>query len=193
MATPNETDDARTPDPSTVISAAHAGPLPGPFGVWTAVAIDWGLAVQFLTLGVLSALGMGTSSGAVGRIGGAMGAVVAAAALFVLGEGMRRGVRLAWQVQVVLTGLIVLAGLALLPGVIETTLHAPHLSPFVLLAILLGVAPVLFVLLVQPRTRAWYGHVTPAEARARHGGRWVAEVAIAALLGGLAIGLERFY
>jgi hypothetical protein len=174
--------------------------LRGPGGVGTGVGIDWGLTVQFLTVLVLqvlhtvgrvalpaSAMVLETSN-AVALVGMLLAYIVIAGLFFVLGDRLRRGSYVAWELQLGFAALLVVVGVVQLVRVVSDVQHGqrPAIASGV---VLLFVNPVALWLLAQPRTRAWFHAVTPQAAAARHGGRWVAEIAAFALVGGVAVAL----
>ncbi|HEY7835743.1 MAG TPA: hypothetical protein VIG30_19395, partial [Ktedonobacterales bacterium] len=165
-------------------------------GIGTGVAFDWGLSAELLTFAALFAAGKmgggGVPAGPGGRALGTVGSVVGAALTFALGEGLRRGRRPAWLAQVALNTLALPAGFILLPGTIAD-LRQGHVGSSVPTAILLFVGPALVWLLTRPRTRAWLRATTPAQASARHGGRWLVGIGAYALVGGVAVALARYY
>ena len=149
---------ARVPD----ASAALPGPAikkPGPHGIGTAVAFDWGLTVQFLLEALLVALGVGpgamlASSPTAVRLLAAAVSIGFAAIIWTLGESVRRGRRLAWIVQIVINALIFLVGFALIPGAIRS-LSKGHVGDLVPALIMLIASPLAAVLLTRKSTRAW--------------------------------------
>ncbi len=167
---------------------------PGPGGVGTAVAIDWGLTVQFLTLALLLAVGIAPPAlsmhmlNPATRSAGVVGFLLVAAAFFALGEALRRGRYLAWALQLAFAILLLAVGVFQLIGTIEDIRrgHVPTLAAAVVLII---VNPVLVWLLTRPRTPAWFRSVSAAEAAARHGGRWLIPIIVAALCGGVLVAL----
>ncbi|HEV2238693.1 MAG TPA: hypothetical protein VGR57_18695 [Ktedonobacterales bacterium] len=181
---------------------AEAKELParGPGGVGTGVAIDWGLTVQFLTMAVLQvlhsaahvalpagALVIATAS-APALVGTLLAYLVLAALFFALGERLRRGGYVAWRLQLGFAVLLLLVGIATLVRVVGD-LRSGQRPAIASAVVLLVINPVAVWLLAQPRTRAWFRAITPPAAAARHGGRWLAEIAAFALVGGIAVAL----
>jgi hypothetical protein len=167
---------------------------PGPRGIGTAIAIDWGLTVEFLTLAVLALAGnmpprVAGLSGQWVRGAEVVALLVAAAAFFVQGEALRRGRLLAWQLQVGLNVLLLPVGVFqlvdLLAGIGRG--HVPSLSSAIILIV---INPIVVWLLTRPSTRAWARTTTPQAAAARHGSlRWLGTIGFLAVVGGIAVAL----
>jgi hypothetical protein len=170
--------------------AAASSEAPGPRGIGTAVAIDWGLTVEFLTFVVLVAVGSVPRTAGLTtpglRIAAMFGALVAAALFFALGEALRRGRRLAWMLQVGFNVLLLPAGVFLLVGAISDLVHGrvPTVSSTIILVV---INPIVVWLLTRPSTRAWTQTTTAQEAAARHGGTWLLWIGLLALAGGVAV------
>lgn len=169
---------------------------PGPSGIGTGVAFDWGLTAELLTFAVLFAGGLITPGAAplppAARVGGVFGSLIGAGLTFALGEGLRRGRQPAWLAQVALNTLALPAGYILLPGTLDDLRHG-RVGSSVPTAILLFVDPALVWLLTRARTRAWVHTTTSEQAAARHGGRWLLFIAAYALVGGVAVALSRYF
>lgn len=169
----------------------------GPRGIGTAVAFDWGLGVELLTLAPFIALGTGPGAPAARlgiplRLGAAALTLGFSAVTFALGEGMRRGWRPAWLTQIVPTAGITLGGVVAIPATLASLRHG-HFGMLVSTSIMLFASPVIFWGLTRPRTRDWIATTTSAAARARHGGRWLIGPLISAIIGGLAVAFSRLY
>jgi hypothetical protein len=156
--------------------------------------------VQFLTMAALQVLHSAAHlalppgalvvapSGAFALVGTLLAYLVVAALFFALGERLRRGDYVAWMLQLGFAALLLLVGVATLVRVVGDIQHGqrPAIASAV---VLLAVNPVAVWLLAQPRTRAWFRAISPQAASARHGGRWLAEIAACALVGGVAVAL----
>jgi hypothetical protein len=177
-----------------------AAALRGPGGVGIGVGIDWGLAVQFLTMAVLQVLHSAAhgalppgamvveTASAVALVGTLLAYLVLAALFFTLGDRLRRGSYVAWMLQLGFASVLLLVGVFTLVRVVGD-LRQGQRPAIASAVVLLFVNPVAVWLLAQPRTRAWFRAITPQAAAARHGGRWVAEIAAFALVGGVAVAL----
>jgi len=169
----------------------------GPGGIGTGVVFDWALAVQILIEGAFFALGTGPGSALADKSVGLRLALVplsllAAAILFIQGEALRRGRRVAWMIQIVANALLVIAGLLGIPDTI-TSLEKPRFGGLVTTLVLVIISPLIVWLLTRKRTRAWIGRVSSAEARARHSGTWLVWIALWAIIGGAAIAFAGYY
>ncbi len=167
---------------------------PGPRGIGTAVAIDWGLTVQFLTLAVL-ALARNTSPRVAGlsgqwvRVAEIPVLLVIAAAFFVQGEALRRGRLLAWRLQVGFNVLLLPLGVFQLVDLLAG-IPRGHIQPLSSAIILIIINPIVVWLLTRPSTRAWVRTTTPQAAAARHGGLWwLVTIGFLAVVGGVAVAL----
>jgi hypothetical protein len=161
--------------------SANAGVEPR--GGRIGVAFDWGFGVQMASMGLAALAGLPFSGVAVPRLAGA-GLLGAAAVAFAQGEALRRGRGTAWWVQVLGNGVVTVAGLAGLPAALQL-IQQGKVSLIFPLTLMLVVSPLEIWLLLQPGSRQWYGHVTSAEARARHSGPWMTGTVAWALVCGL--------
>jgi hypothetical protein len=166
--------------------------------VGTSVGIDWGLTMQFLTMLVPQVLHCITSvalpasalvvetSGTIARVGMPLAYLVLAALFLVLGDRLRQGSCTAWALVVGFAALLLVVGAFQLARVVQNVGHVqrPAISAGV---VLLVFDPVALGLLAQPRTGARYRAITPWAAAERRGGRWLAEIAAFALVGGVAV------
>ncbi len=161
----------------------------GPKGIGMAVAFDWGLAVQILSMPLLSLL-----TGKPGFFnlhqGPAMTALISFvaalpfAALFALfGEGVRRGWRWTLPIQIIFNTLGFIAGIAGLLNLYQSIRQGVYWS-IVTSVILLIFSPLIAWRLSRPETRRWFATITSAVARRRHGGMWPIYIALWALVGG---------
>ncbi|MBF6591422.1 MAG: hypothetical protein IVW57_12970 [Ktedonobacterales bacterium] len=169
----------------------------GPRGIGTAVSFDWGIGFELLILAPYFVAGTGPGSslihqGTMPRLGAGLLTLGLAAGAFALGEGMRRGWRPAWAVQVVLNSAITLGGLATLPAAVSG-LRSGHFGQAVATSIMLFISPAIAWMLTRPATRAWLARTTSAAARARHGGAWLIGPLLCAVIGGAAIAFQRAY
>ncbi|HEV7129052.1 MAG TPA: hypothetical protein VGN32_16590 [Ktedonobacterales bacterium] len=182
---------AETHTTSASNDSASATP-PKAAGIGTAVAFDWGLSAEFLTLAVLDVLGHRATGGQLAPVVVVLALLLGAGACFALGEALRRGNRLAWIAQVAINSVLLPGGLLLLPGTFAD-LGQHHFGGIIPNAILLFVDPVLVWLLTRSRTRAWVRTTTAAEAAARHGGRWLAITLPYAVILGVLVALSAYY
>jgi len=160
---------------------------PGPRGVGLSVGVLWGVAVQLVAQGSARLAGSGVfSSSGGGRVLPAAGAFVAASLALALGELVRRGVGLSRRLVVGLGLALTVLGVASLPGTVRD-LGRGFYWPAVPTAILVTIAPLLAVWMHSARSRTWFAVVTSDVARRRHGGVWVATLAVIAVGSGLLV------
>ncbi len=176
--------------PSTALPASEAASA-APRGIGTAVAFDWGLTAQFLSMAPFLALGTGPGDSLAGmplglRLLAAGGGLVFAGAIFALGEGVRRGRRLAWMAQIGINAVIFPAGLVRIAPTVKSV-SAGHFGDLAPTLIMLVISPLAAWLLTRKQTRQWVATTTSEQARARHGGHWPWVIALFALIGGLAV------
>ena len=188
-----ERQEAITPEAEATQSAA----VKGPGGIGTGVAFDWALSVQIVIDGVCFLLGVGPGRTMAGqplliRVVLALLSVLVAAIVFTQGEALRRGRRIARIIQIVANSLLVIVGLVNLPG-LPSSLQQRQFGSLVVEVVLLIVSPLIVWLLTRKRTRLWFGSVTSAEARARHGGRWLFWMVVYAIIGGAAVAFASYY
>jgi hypothetical protein len=199
---------AGTPNPGT--PNLGAAQLPGPSGIGTGVAFDWALCAELIIVAVLflagrnalasPGMGTGMGMGMRGAMGMSRGLMLASAVallvvsvpIFLQGEGLRRGRRWAWIIQVIFNALLIPVGLVSLPGAIAHV-GPGHFGDLVVALVESVVSGVLVWLLLRPNTRAWVGTVTARAASARHSGRWIAWIVLYAIIGGAAIALNASY
>lgn len=175
-------------------TSAH---LRGPRGIGMGVAFDWALAAQILIMAPFIAVGVGPGAPAAGfplaaRIAAVFASALAALLCVSIGEALRRGNRYAWMFQIGFNALLFLDGFFGVSGAfhqLSQGLYSGLVRSFVLLIL----SPVIVVLLTRPQTRAWITRITPAEAMARHGGRWIVFVALCATIGGALIAFNGLY
>lgn len=160
---------------------------PGPKGVGLAVGLLWGVAVQLVAEGS-SRLASSTvfAPGGGGRVVPALAAFGAAALAFAFGELVRRGVRRTRRLVVVLGVALTAAGVASLPGTVRDIGDGFYWSA-VPTAILVTVAPLMTLWMHTARSRNWFDSVTSDVARRRHGGVWIATLAVVAVGSGLLV------
>ena len=155
---------------------------PRPHGLAIALVFDWALTAQLTTQALASAThNLGFTRDPLVIIGG----LVAAAALFALGEGLRRGVPGLRLVQIGLMVLISLIGVVSL--VMLVTGHFTGSLLFTT-AIELGYAPWLVWRLLDKETAAWFA-MARGRGRAPHvsGWPWVAVLAAWAIVWGVVV------
>lgn len=164
------------------VSGQKAALRPRPHGLGIAVVFDWALTAQLTTQALASAtrnLGFTPDPLVI------TGALVAAAGLFALGEGLRRGVAALRLVQVGLMAVIILVGVVSL-----VTLLTGHVSGSLIFttAIELSYPPWLVWRLLDRDTAAWFA-LPRAQRRAPRtsGWGWVAVLAVWAIVWGVAV------
>jgi len=167
-----------------VTDAAGHGALaqPRPHGLGIAVVFDWALTAQLTTQALAAAtrnLGLTPDPLMI------VGALVAAAGLFALGEGLRRGVRALRLVQVGLMLVITVVGVVSL-----VTLLTGHVSGSLVFttAIELTYPPWLIWRLLDRETAAWFA--LPREQRRAPlttGWKWIAVLAAWAVVWGVVV------
>ena len=170
----------------------------GPSGIGTGVAFDWALAAQILWMAPFIVAGVGPGDLGVTlplglRIGAGFASLVAAAICVALGEALRRGNRYVWMFQIGFNTLLFFSGFFGLGDAIAALTQHGHVSGLVRSAVLLIISPLIVILLTRPNTRAWIKVVTPQQAMARHGGRWIAFIALWAIIGGALIAFNGYY
>jgi hypothetical protein len=168
-----------------------------PRGIGTAVVFDWALAAQ-TGIGALSAalaIGPGSvtpSASAAGRVGMTLGFAAVAAGCIAFGEAMRRGVRPVWMTQIVINALLLFLGVHDIPATIQSVKDG-HLGLLVHTFVLLIISPAIAWMLTRKSTRDWVAHTTRAEARKRHGGRWLVYIITYAIISGALIAFGPLY
>ena len=166
-------------------------PLPAPGGIGMAVAIDWGLAVQVLLTPIIYAFSSQSRpmifTGLDPVLGKVLFFVIALpfAGLFVFfGEMVRRGRNWTRWIQLIANALLSLAGILSLVSVYQS-IKAGNFWSLVTEVILIVFSPLIVWRLSRPATVRWFKVVTVAQARKRHGGRWVWVIALCAVVGGV--------
>jgi hypothetical protein len=155
---------------------------PRPHGLGIAVVFDWALTAQLTTQALASAtrnLGFTPNPLVIG------GGLVAAAGLFALGEGLRRGVPVLRLVQVGLMVIITLVGIASLVMLVTGQFSGSLLFTT---AIELGYAPWLVWRLLDRETAAWFA-IAQGRGRAPYvsGWQWVTVLAAWAIAWGVVV------
>jgi hypothetical protein len=171
---------------------AVAEELPAPQGIGMAVAVDWGLVVQLLLMPIVSTFfrqssQMMRSPAPSPMSGGALSFIIAifiACIPAVLGEMVRRGRNWALWVQLVISSLLSIGGIFSLARVYQS-ITAGNFWPLVTEIILIVISPLTVWRLSRPSTRRWFKVVTVAQARQRHGGKWVWFIILWAIIGGV--------
>ncbi len=160
---------------------------PGPKGVGLAVGLLWGVSVQLVAQGssLLSRSDVFASSGGERTVSG-VGAFAAAVLAFSFGELVRRGVGRTRRLVVVLGLILTVFGAASLPGTVRDISHGFFWSA-VPTAILITIAPLMALWMHSARSRRWFDSVTRDAARRRHGGLWIATLAVVAVGSGLLV------
>ncbi len=155
---------------------------PRPHGLGIAVVFDWALTAQLTTQAIAMAtrnLGLTPDPLTIA------GALVAAAGLFALGEGLRRGVPALRLVQVALMALITVIGVISLVTLL--TGHGDGSLVFST-AIELTYPPWLVWRLLDRDTAAWFS-LARGRGRARRtsGWRWITVLAVWAVVWGVVV------
>jgi hypothetical protein len=161
------------------VTSASAGPRPHGLGI--AVVFDWALTAQLTTQALASAtrnLGFTPDPMMIA------GALVGAALLLALGEGVRRGVMALRFLQVGLMALITLIGVV---SLVELILGPRNGSLVFTTAIELSYPPWLIWRLLDPETAAWFALPRPKRAPLTSGWKWVAVLAIWAIVWGVVV------
>lgn len=114
------------------------------------------------------------------------GAFAGALIAFAFGESVRRGAGWSRRAVVALALTLAALGVASLPGSVRDLEHGFVWST-VPTAILLTVAPLMASWMHSARSRSWFRLVTSEDARRRHGGVWVATLALVAAVSGLLV------
>ena len=151
------------------------------------VGLLWGVSVQLVAQGSsrLAASGVFASSGG-GRALSAVGAFAAALLALAFGELVRRGVGWSRRLVVGLGLVLTVLGVASLPGTARDIGRGFFWSA-VPTAILITIAPLMALWMHGASSRSWFGFVTSDVARRRHGGVWVATLAVIAVGSGLLV------
>jgi hypothetical protein len=174
------------------VAAAEEG-LPAPQGIGMAVAVDWGLVVQLLLTPIVTLLSrqssqmMMRSPAPSPLAGGPLSFIIpiAGACIFaLLGEMVRSGRNWALWIQLVFSSLLSIGGIVSLVRLYQG-IQAGNFWPIVTEIILIVVAPLTVWRLSRPATRRWFKAVSAAEARRRHGGKWVWFIILWAIIGGV--------
>jgi ACR3 family arsenite efflux pump ArsB len=165
--------------------------LPAPQGIGMAVAFDWGLAVQILlTPFVFTFFSQSNpikSSGLnplVGTILLFIVALLATGALVFFGEMVRSGRNWTRWIQIAVNTLLTVAGLVSIINLYHS-ISVGNFWPVVTEVILLIFSPLIAWRLSRPASARWFQLVAAADARKRHGGRWVWFIALWAIAGGV--------
>ncbi len=174
-------------DGASSISSENVAPQ----GIGMAVAFDWGLAVQIVSMPLLSLL-LGSSGPfsilhqppLTTAIISFVASLPFAVLLAVFGEGVRRGWRWTRLVQVVFNALLFVAGLVSLPGLWQAVTHGNY-WPLITSVILVIFSPLIAWRLSRPQTAQWFKTVSSVAARQRHSGAWPYLIAIWAIVGGI--------
>lgn len=168
-----------------------------PRGIGTAVVFDWALAAQTAITVPFVALGVGIGSDAArlstaGRLGTALVFLAVAVGAAVFGEAMRRGVRPVWIAQIIINAGLTLLGIHDIPATLQSV-QSGRLGLLIHTLVLLVISPVIAWMLTRKSTRDWIAHTTRAEARRRHGGRWLVYIITYAIISGAIIAFGPLY
>jgi hypothetical protein len=171
-----------TGDTVAEVAGQAAVVRPRPHGLGIAVVFDWALTAQLTTQALASATrNLGFTPDPLMIVG----ALVAAAGLFALGEGLRRGVPALRIVQIGLMALITVIGIVSL-----VTLLTRHFSGSLVFttAIELTYPPWLVWRLLDRETAAWFALPRDQRRAPRASGwRWIAVLAVWAIVWGVAV------
>ena len=164
--------------------------LPSPGGIGMAVAVDWGLCVQIALMPVFALFGqskmmkMTGSSALIGTILFFVVALLAACLLAWFGEMIRSGRNWARIIQIVASSLLSLAGIYGLINLYHS-ITIGNFWPLVTEIILAIISPLIVWRMTRSSTAHWFKLVTPAQARTRHGGKWVWFIILFSIIGGI--------
>jgi ACR3 family arsenite efflux pump ArsB len=164
--------------------------LPAPQGIGVAVAIDWGLAVQTFLTPIIAIVHPSSQPSLFG-----LDSTLSLVLLFVIawffagvcvlfGEMLRRGHNWTRWLQIAFNALLSLAGLAALPSLYQS-ITTGHFWSLVSEIILVIFSPLVVWRLSRSATGRWFKAISVAEARQRHGGKWVWFIALWAIRGGV--------
>ncbi len=172
---------------STIAASGSVAPQ----GIGMAVAFDWGLTTQLLTMPFLALLLGNTGPFSVLHQPPLATTVISfvaslpfAVLLAIFGEGVRRGWRWTRLVQVVFNALLFVGGLASLPGLWQSVTHGNY-WPLITSVILVIFSPLIAWRLSRSSSAQWFKTVSSIAARKRHGGAWPYLIAIWAIVGGV--------
>ena len=181
-------------DPATMASEE----LPALQGIGTAVAFDWGLTVELLLLPILPFILGVPSPYKLPRINAVLSTILSTAILWIIailfaifGEGIRRGWRWTRPIQLVGNALGFVGGFFLLPDAWKGIRAGDYLA-VVPAFILHFVSPVIAWRLSRPASTLWFARVTSAQARTRHGGKWVWFIMLWSVVGGVLVALGAY-
>jgi len=171
---------------------ALESPAP-PRGIGLGVGFDWALAAEFIALTVAGVAGI-HARGTGGRVAGPaiLSFVVVIVLTFLWGEGLRRGERWAWLLQIAANGVGSVGGVVSIPGTVAAV-QAGNPWPLVPTLVLVLVSPLIVWRLTRPATRAWVARGDRAEARRRHGGAWLGYLAVWSAAGGVLVACSVLY
>ncbi|HEY4387734.1 MAG TPA: hypothetical protein VGN34_25050 [Ktedonobacteraceae bacterium] len=168
--------------------------LPAPGGIGMAVAVDWGLAVQVVLTLIITIVGTTLGQSEMTKIpvlsfplSSILFFIVAlffACVLIWFGEMVRSGHYWARMIQIVFSVLLTLLGLSRLVGFYHSVTTG-NFWPLVTAIILLIISPLTVWRMIGSSTGRWFKFVTFAEARKRHGGKWVWCIVLCSIIGGI--------
>lgn len=176
-----------TQEPET--SEVAAKELPGPQGIGMAVAFSWGLAVQTALTPIIAIVNQSNSlkiaglNPLLGNILFLIVGLIVASCLALFGEMVRSGHNWARLVQIVANALLTLDGIFSLFSLYQKV-TVGNFWPLITEVILLVFSPLIVWRMTRPRTARWFKAISHAEARERHGGKWVWFIALWAIVGG---------
>lgn len=164
-----------------------------PRGIGLGVAFDWATSIELVALAVAQLAGANVAgSFGAGRQGTrlyvALLLLVLALIPFAQGEGLRRGYRWAWLIQLVANSIGAIGGLFTIPGAIAS-LRSGNAWPLLPTLILVLMSPWIAWRLSRPVTRAWIARADRAEARRRHDGIWLVQTFVGCAIGGILVAL----
>jgi hypothetical protein len=111
-------------------------------------------------------------------------ALIGAAILIFFGEMVRSGHRWARIVQLIFSTILSLAGIFMLLSLYRS-IRVGDFWPLITETILIVFSPLVVWRISRPATARWFKSVTSAEARQRHGGKWVWFIILWAVIGGI--------
>lgn len=164
-----------------------------PQGIGMGVAFDWAITVELMAIAVgrwtelINARGLAPAQNDA-RFHEVFALILVSALPFALGEGLRRGYRWAWLIQLAANAVGSIGGLLLIPGTVKA-LSQSDVWPLIPTLVLVILSPLIVWRLSRPTTRAWVARGNRAEALRRHGGLWLLQTCAPCSVGGILVAL----
>jgi hypothetical protein len=156
-----------------------------PQGIGMAVAIDWGLATQMILTPIISAISNPSHQPPLlNNILTFVVSFIIGGILIFFGEQVRRGRNWSRIVQFVANLLLSIFGLYSLIHLYQS-IQVGNFWPIITEIILIIISPLIVWRMSRPSTIQWFKTVSVAEARRRHGGKWVWFIALWSIVGGI--------